>query len=110
MLSIEKQNAIIGLRDDEPFGQVRQRREALGRVLRTLASKPRGPVEEADRPELVRERVKLLRGEAQHQGDDLTVIDCDVVLMDATDCADQVQRDVAGNLDNRRRLDQGSCR
>ena len=46
MLSIEKQNAIIGLRDDEPFGQVRQRREALDRVLRTLASKPSGPVEE----------------------------------------------------------------
>ena len=83
MLSIEKQNAIIGLHDDEPFGQVRQRREALGRVLRS-----RGPVEEADRPELVRERVKSLRGEAQRRGDDLTVIDCDVVLMDATDCAD----------------------
>lgn len=111
MLSVEKQNAIMGVCDDEPFGRVRERRETLHRILRVLASKPGGPVEEADRPELVRQRVKSLRVEALSHGDALTVIDCDLVLVDAVHSERQASRSARPGVAlprKHRRVDRGS--
>ena len=111
MLSVEKQNAIMGACDDEPFGRVRERREALHRILRVLASKPGGPVEEADRPELVRQRVKSLRVEGLSHGDALTVIDCDLVLVDAAHSERRASRSARPGValaGKRRRVDRGS--
>ena len=83
MLSNEKWDAILRIRDDEPFHQVIERRKALGYVLDTLAHCPDGPVNETDSAESVRERIRNLRSEAREARLMVLQLHCETALRES---------------------------